>query len=93
MSRIPKVPRRIAEDRRWQREALCVDADPEVFFPVGASETADTEELRAKRICAQCAVRLRCRQWAMDHKVPEGIWGGLSARERRALAARLRASR
>ncbi|HJR18350.1 MAG TPA: WhiB family transcriptional regulator, partial [Actinomycetota bacterium] len=37
----------------------------------------------AKRICAQCAVRDECLDYALANDERFGIWGGLSERERR----------
>ena len=43
----------------------------------------------AKRVCAGCEVRAECLQEALDRGERFGVWGGLSERERRALAVRL----
>jgi hypothetical protein len=65
----------------WQDQALCAQVDPELFFPEkGQSPRA------AKRVCAACEVRAECLQYALDRREPFGVWGGLSERERRALA-------
>lgn len=69
----------------WQVEALCAQTDPELFFPSeGKSAKAP------KRICGACAVRAVCLQYALDRNEEFGVWGGLSARERRALIRRQR---
>lgn len=62
----------------WRGDALCAQTDPEAFFPDKGGSTRD-----AKRICAQCAVRQKCLEWAVDHDERFGIWGGMSERERR----------
>ena len=68
----------------WRDSALCAQTDPEIFFPdKGESVTA------AKRVCRSCEVRAECLQEALDRGERFGVWGGLSERERRALAARL----
>ncbi|MFF0739404.1 WhiB family transcriptional regulator [Streptomyces sp. NPDC004111] len=89
MTRIPGLPPQVRKDLNWQRQALCVESDPEIFFPVGTSDATELDERRAKDVCELCEVRARCFQWAMNHGVPEGIWGGYTAKERRDLAARL----
>ena len=43
----------------------------------------------AKRVCRGCEVRAECLQEALDRGERFGVWGGLSERERRTLAARL----
>lgn len=64
----------------WTRRAACASADPEVFYPApGDQATA------AKAICATCPVVDECLQWALDHDETYGVWGGLSAYERRGL--------
>jgi hypothetical protein len=63
--------------------ALCAQTDPEAFFPVkGQANTV------AKRICAQCPIRLRCLEVAIANNYRDGVWGGLSPRERAAIARR-----
>lgn len=65
----------------WRAQALCAQTDPEAFFPEkGESPRA------AKKVCQACPVRLQCLQFAVDHNQRFGIWGGLSARERREYA-------
>lgn len=49
-----------------------------IFFPeVGGSG------LPAKSICAGCQVSKQCLDYALRHRIREGIWGGTSERERR----------
>ena len=67
-----------SEDEDWRVQALCAQTDPEAFFPEkGESPRA------AKKVCQACPVRAQCLQFALDHNQRYGIWGGLSARERR----------
>lgn len=58
----------------------CVGVDPELFFP-DRGESAEA----AKAVCAGCAVRQRCLEYALDHNERHGIWGGTSERDRRRL--------
>ncbi|SCD58072.1 WhiB family transcriptional regulator, redox-sensing transcriptional regulator, partial [Streptomyces sp. SolWspMP-sol7th] len=44
----------------------------------------------AKRVCADCPVRVECREHALVQPEPYGVWGGLTAAERRVLLARRR---
>jgi WhiB family redox-sensing transcriptional regulator len=44
----------------------------------------------AKRICSECPVREACLDYALRMREPEGIWGGLTADERRKLLRRSR---
>ncbi|WP_055698181.1 WhiB family transcriptional regulator [Streptomyces silaceus] len=74
------------EAHNWRRRALCSQADPDLFFPVGTSTPAQDQVRSAKDICAACPVAGVCLRWAMEAGVPEGIWGGRTAQERRQLA-------
>lgn len=62
----------------WRAEAACRDYDPEIFFPEDENPAA-----KAKAICATCPVRMECLDWAIRNREPEGIWGGMTAAERR----------
>jgi WhiB family redox-sensing transcriptional regulator len=62
----------------WQRDALCAQIDPEMFFPEKGGSTAE-----AKAVCARCDVRQQCLDYALDNGERFGIWGGLSERQRR----------
>jgi WhiB family redox-sensing transcriptional regulator len=63
----------------WVDEALCAQTDPEIFFPTKGGDPS-----RAKRVCQACPVRAECLAAAITDPSLEGIWGGLSPRERRA---------
>lgn len=62
----------------WQFEAACLGVDPDLFFP-GLGEDAEP----AKRICAECPIRERCLDDAIERGEKFGVWGGKSERERR----------
>jgi len=55
----------------------CRETESAVFFPED-----DGHEDHAKDICARCEVRLDCLALALRTPNLDGIWGGLSARER-----------
>lgn len=66
-------------------DALCAQTDPEAFYPEhGESTTA------AKTVCAACPVRAACLDYALRRHERHGIWGGLTARQRRTLHAQRR---
>ena len=57
-----------------------------VFFPPSTFERKDEKqdrERRAKAICATCAVKQPCLDYALRIREPHGIWGGLSESERK----------
>jgi WhiB family transcriptional regulator, redox-sensing transcriptional regulator len=63
----------------WRQLGSCVGLDPELWYPIGSGGGT------AVKICMQCSVRLDCLGWALAHNEPDGIWGGVSARERERL--------
>jgi WhiB family transcriptional regulator, redox-sensing transcriptional regulator len=67
----------------WQTEAACLSADPDLFFPISTAGPAEKQIARAKRICAGCAVRRECLEFALAHDQMYGIWGGTTPEDRR----------
>jgi WhiB family transcriptional regulator, redox-sensing transcriptional regulator len=61
----------------WRRDALCRERDLD-WFP-GRGEPTDVQ----KALCAASTVRSECAAFALALGVPDGIWGGLSGRQRR----------
>lgn len=77
----------------WQLRAACRGPQAEVFFPPSHFERKDEKaerEALAKSICATCAVRKQCLDYALAIREPHGIWGGLNELERKALEGRPR---
>ena len=74
----------------WQGRAACRGPESRLFFPPTYVERRDEREgreRRAKAICASCAVRRDCLDYALTIREPHGIWGGLNESERRQLVA------
>jgi WhiB family redox-sensing transcriptional regulator len=80
-------PVRVAGGQRtpdWMAGARCRDMDPAVFFPEDARGVES-----AQLICARCDVSRQCLDYALEHRVAHGVWGGASERARvRILRAR-----
>lgn len=72
----------------WRAKAACLDEDPELFFPVGATGPALDQIARAKGVCAGCEVLADCLNWALATNQEAGVWGGRTEDERRALRRR-----
>ena len=72
-------------DTNWRDDAACLNADPDLFFPIGTTGPALDQIDQAKRICQACPVRKRCLAWALDLGAASGIWGGTTEIERRAM--------
>jgi WhiB family redox-sensing transcriptional regulator len=73
-------------DDAWQVKAACRGPQATVFFPPSTFERKDEKlerERRAKAICATCAVKQPCLEYALRIREPHGIWGGLSESERK----------
>jgi WhiB family redox-sensing transcriptional regulator len=71
----------------WRQNAACRGVDPEIFYPA-SDEEADV----AKAICAQCAVRQTCLEYALANRERDGVWGGATERERRRIVRQRRKS-
>ncbi|ACU53779.1 transcription factor WhiB [Acidimicrobium ferrooxidans DSM 10331] len=69
----------------WRVRAHCRDVDPGLFFPVGVTGEAEVQIRRAKRVCADCDVRLECLEFALRTNQEFGIWGGKDEEERRVI--------
>jgi WhiB family transcriptional regulator, redox-sensing transcriptional regulator len=62
----------------WMANGLCRDLPPGTFFP---SDGVGVD--RARKICSECAVKASCLEYALEHRIDHGVWGGTSERERR----------
>lgn len=72
----------------WQHRGACRGPQAMVFFPPPQFERKvdrAERERRAKAICAECAVRHECLEYALSIREPHGIWGGLNEVERKAI--------
>jgi WhiB family redox-sensing transcriptional regulator len=69
----------------WRDHAACRDADPELFFPIGTAGPTLRQIGEAKRICRACPAHTQCLAWALDNRVTDGVWGGTTEDERRAI--------
>jgi WhiB family transcriptional regulator, redox-sensing transcriptional regulator len=64
----------------WPDLAACAEVDPDLFYPEPGEPAAP-----AKRICASCAVREECLEYAIRNREMWGIWGGMTEMPRRRL--------
>jgi WhiB family redox-sensing transcriptional regulator len=72
----------------WHHYAACRREDPEMFFPVGDSKLAQRQLKQAKAVCAGCAVRSVCLEFAILAGIEHGVWGGYGEDERRDMKRR-----
>ncbi|MDQ1710208.1 MAG: WhiB family transcriptional regulator, redox-sensing transcriptional regulator [Frankiaceae bacterium] len=89
----PEVVRRIRRDPRfraaadgplpgidWRSHGECLKHDPELFFPNAADDPAP-----AIAVCRTCPVQAPCLAAALDAGECDGVWGGTTSGERRAM--------
>jgi len=77
----------------WREDAACGDADPDLFFPIGATGNALRRIDEAKRICRLCPAQIQCLAWALENGVTDGVWGGTTEDEQRAIRSLSRRKR
>lgn len=63
----------------WQARAACAGDDPEAWFPEGNDSGG-----WARLVCSTCPVRSECLAHAVTYHITYGVWGGLTANQRRA---------
>ncbi|MFJ1650059.1 histone-like nucleoid-structuring protein Lsr2 [Streptomyces sp. NPDC088337] len=61
----------------WRDRAACAGSDTRQWF--------SSQPTAAQGICAGCRVRPECLHDALEHEAPNGVWGGLTVAQRRAL--------
>lgn len=66
----------------WADRARCVEVDPEIFF---ADHGQSGITAAARQVCRGCEVRGACLEHALADPGLQGVWGGLTARERQDL--------
>ena len=71
----------------WWGYASCPETDPEIFYPPRGASPAP-----ARRVCMGCAVRAACLEYALSARISEGVWGGKTPQQRRAILRERRAA-
>lgn len=71
----------------WQAHGACRGAGNTSWFPGKGTSTN-----RPKRVCADCPVKQECLDYALEHHIVHGIWGGTSEQERRLMRRQRRAA-
>lgn len=75
----PPQIRTLAQRPDWAHDAPCQRLH-HIFFGPNATSTR-----RAKAICDTCPHEAECLEYALEINVSDGVWGGTTARERRAI--------
>ncbi|WP_425470122.1 WhiB family transcriptional regulator [Streptomyces tateyamensis] len=81
-----------SQENPWHTLAACRRDEAGLFFAPSKEPTAArlAREEHAKQVCGGCPVLLACREHALAQPEPYGVWGGLTAAERRVVLARRR---
>jgi WhiB family redox-sensing transcriptional regulator len=83
----PLNPGPVSDNWDWQVRAACRGMNVDLFydpdFARGSAKRAHVAH--AKAICANCPVIQQCLDRAVKVGEPDGVWGGLTAKERDAL--------
>ena|ERR1700754_1217274 len=85
VSDLSRLPTPVTDAWDWQLQAVCRELDSAVFFAPTEERGQDRfeREERAKAICVRCPVVRRCREHALAVREPYGVWGAMTANERR----------
>lgn len=75
----------LIEYESWREAAACSGTPGVDFFPAPDDPAAVS---RAKSVCASCPVSDDCLAFAIETNQPDGIWGGMTAKERAGLRRR-----
>lgn len=76
----------------WRHRAACQGKDPDMFFGEPDADHAGRPKAdwqaklnEGKRVCFSCPVRTTCLNYALEHRIMWGLWGGVSQNDRRKL--------
>ena len=73
---------RAVRDRSWMQDTPCTGYTSLFFAPVAERPQARARrEAKALKLCMRCEARVRCRDYAREHR-EFGYWGGENEEER-----------
>ena len=76
------IPRMFDPSLDWMESALCLQVDPDLFFP----QPGENDRVwAAKRVCRNCPVQSECLSWAVANPELHGVLGGTTERDRQAI--------
>lgn len=61
---------------------------PDLFFAESTSNSPQADIQVAKRACKSCPLLMPCATYAIEWQENDGVWGGMSASERRQIRKR-----
>jgi WhiB family redox-sensing transcriptional regulator len=70
----------------WHDDANCRGLSPDIFY-VDQKKSPESAELtrEALRVCRACDVQVECLTYALNIRELDGVWGGMTAEQRREL--------
>jgi hypothetical protein len=71
----------IRDTQKWAKDAPCSTADPDQWHPEKGGPPLAAS--KAKAICHTCPAEVACLQYALDTREQYGVWGGMTAGERK----------
>lgn len=84
MANLSHLPSPLYGTYGWQERANCRGVSAESFFSPDSERRGERleREKRAKACCRGCEVIDACLRHALVARETDGVWGGLSSRER-----------
>lgn len=80
----------------WDEYAACSQKDPELFFPPVEMKGHRPSDIARQAIAVcnnECEVRDQCLRYALKNNERNGIWGGMTTKQRDEYARRLNRTR
>lgn len=79
-----RAPDNLQPATDWRHQARCKGTDdPDLWHPIGSTGAALLQIAEATAVCRRCPVMDQCLDYALDHNIHDGVWGGMSEDERR----------
>jgi WhiB family redox-sensing transcriptional regulator len=69
----------------WTADALCAQGHPDAWHPERDDPNGAANAAVARRVCHRCPVRTECLAHALLNDEREGIWGGTTPNQRKAI--------
>lgn len=77
LMKTPNIPKEAFD---YQPKGAC--AQPGIPDDIDFFSIYERDQRRAKTICNICPVKEECLDFALKYKEPDGIWGGMTYKER-----------
>ena len=78
------------ESDLWRDQANCKNVDTNIFFSNDMGQIKPEKMSEALLYCNNCSVSEQCLEYAINSNIQVGIWGGMSTKARRQIAAERR---